>query len=182
MFNKYGVEYPIQNKIIKEKIKQTCLEKYGVENPTLNKDIQDKIRQKCHSYHYKYKVYTFPSGKQVKIQGYENLALDELIKLYPENNILNDRNDVPKIDYNYNTKQKQYIPDIYLVDHNKVIEVKSTWTYHIELEKNNIKARACIDKGYQYEFWVYDNKLNKTIYTIDGTENTEIKKEQTILA
>lgn len=182
MLDKYGVEYPIQNELIKEKIKQTCLQKYGVENPASNQEIQEKIRENCSSYNYKYKLYTFPSGKQVKIQGYENLALDELIKLYPENNIINDRKNVPKIVYNYNTKEKHYIPDIYLLNENKIIEVKSTWTYQIELEKNNIKAKSCVEKGYKYEFWVYDGKFNKTIYTIDSDENKEIKEELVVLA
>jgi hypothetical protein len=38
---RYGVESPIQNKEIKEKIKKTNLERYGVENPSQNKDVKE---------------------------------------------------------------------------------------------------------------------------------------------
>jgi hypothetical protein len=49
---------------------------------------------------------------------------------------------------------------------NKIIEVKSTWTYNKDLEINTLKANACKNKGYKFEFWIYDNKLIKTIKTI----------------
>lgn len=40
---KYWVEYPQQNKAVREKGKQTCIEKYWVENVAQNKEIQQKI-------------------------------------------------------------------------------------------------------------------------------------------
>ena len=42
---RYGVEYPLQNKEIKEKSKKTNIKKYGVENPSQNKEIQEKVKQ-----------------------------------------------------------------------------------------------------------------------------------------
>jgi hypothetical protein len=39
---KYGVENPFQNDVIKQKIKMTNLQKYGVENPSQNKEINQK--------------------------------------------------------------------------------------------------------------------------------------------
>lgn len=45
IFEKYGVEVPIQNKGIKEKIKQTNIERYGVENPFESEKVKEKIKQ-----------------------------------------------------------------------------------------------------------------------------------------
>lgn len=61
------------------------------------------------------------------IKGYEHLALDELVKIYNEDDILTDRNDMPKIMYNFNDKTLRYYPDIYIKSENKIIEVKSTY-------------------------------------------------------
>jgi hypothetical protein len=38
----YGVDYPIQNKEIKSRIKKTMIEKWGVDNPSKSKDIINK--------------------------------------------------------------------------------------------------------------------------------------------
>lgn len=43
MFDRYGVEYPIQNKTIRDKIHKTNLEKYGTANVAKNDDIRKKI-------------------------------------------------------------------------------------------------------------------------------------------
>lgn len=43
MLDRYGVEYPIQNKAIRDKIDKTNLKKYGVTNVAKNKDIGKKI-------------------------------------------------------------------------------------------------------------------------------------------
>jgi len=42
---KYGVDSPIKNKEVLNKIKQTCMEKYGVVNPSQNIKIQEKIKR-----------------------------------------------------------------------------------------------------------------------------------------
>jgi hypothetical protein len=83
--NKYGVENPIQNQDIKTKIINTCIQRYGVSNPTQNSEIAEKAVNNS----YQTKQYVFPSGKIVNYQGYENLALDELIQNISENDILN---------------------------------------------------------------------------------------------
>ena len=43
MLDKYGVENPQQVQFIKDKTKQTCLEKYGSEYAISSKEIKDKI-------------------------------------------------------------------------------------------------------------------------------------------
>ncbi len=42
---KYGVEYPSQNKNIKDKVKKTLIEKYGVENIFQSDEIKSKIKE-----------------------------------------------------------------------------------------------------------------------------------------
>jgi plasmid maintenance system antidote protein VapI len=49
--------------------------KYGVEHPLQNKYIANKAFNNS----YVSKPYILPSGKQIKYQGYENFALNEII-------------------------------------------------------------------------------------------------------
>lgn len=157
---RYGAENPNKNPEVREKIRQTCLERYGVEYPSQNKEIQERTQKNAK----KYKEYTMPSGKIIKVQGYEPFALDELVKMYEESDIITDRKDIPRITYTIEDKQKYYFPDIYIKSLNKIIEVKSTWTYKSKL--GNIKEKQAATKleGYDYEIWVYDKKRNKTIH------------------
>ncbi len=92
---KYGVEHPMYINETKEKIKKTCLEKYGVEYPTQLVEIQEKAAHTGHIY----KNYITPSSRIIKVQGFEPYALDELYKLYSEDDIITDRKLVPKIEY-----------------------------------------------------------------------------------
>jgi hypothetical protein len=75
-----------------------------------------------------------------------------------EDNVLTDRKEVPKIKYEIDGKISYYFPDIYIKSLNKIIEVKSTWTYEINKEKNIEKSKACTDAGYAFEFWIYSSK------------------------
>jgi hypothetical protein len=154
---KYGVEYPLQNEEIKNKIKQTCLAKYGVEHPSQDPNISEKQSKNA----YKSKVYTFPSGRIEKIQGYENFMIDELL----ENNILEDeicvsRKNVPEIWFiNSKGKKSRYFIDCFIRSENKCIEVKSKWT--LKKEDVFLKHQAVKDAGFDSEIWVYDKKGNK---------------------
>ena len=58
VLKKYGVTNAHQSNLIKEKIKQTCLEKYGVENPAQLKEIIGK------AYNTKKKNHTFGKSKE----------------------------------------------------------------------------------------------------------------------
>jgi len=89
--------------------------------------------------------------------------LDELLTLYNEENIENDRKYIPNIKYKLYNKQHYYYPDIYIKSENLIIEVKSIWTYKIDLIKNINKALAVRKVGYKFEFWIYDNKKFKII-------------------
>ena len=178
----YGVEHPLQNNRIKEQIKETNVEKYGVENPSQNDEIKQKkietclqnygvehpmqnpeILDKSFKSSYKLKDYTLPSGNIIKIQGYENYALDELFQDgVLEEDIVNGCSNVPEIWYNgLDKKVHRYYVDLYISIQNKCIEVKSDYTFNCDTETIILKQNAVKKAGYLCEIWVYNNKGEK---------------------
>lgn len=150
----YGVTHPFKNKEIKEKFKQTCLTKYGVEHPLQNAEVSEKASKNA----YKLKNYTLPSGKIIKLQGYEHYGVDELIKEenISEHDIITNRSKVPNIWYeDKNGKKRRYFVDIFIPSQKRCIEIKSTWT--MKVKKDNVleKQQAMINAGYKCEIWVY---------------------------
>lgn len=110
-----------------------------------------------------FKQYKFPSGEIRNIQGYENIALDELVKIYKEDDIITKRREMPKIIYELKGKEHRYYPDIWIKPINKIIEVKSCYTYRKELIKNINKGLATRKLGYHFECWIYTPE-SKNIY------------------
>lgn len=157
---KYGVTMCLQNEVIRAKSVATSIEKYGVRNPMQSIEIQEKNQKNS----LKYKEYKCPSGIIRKVQGDEPYALDELMKEYTEEQIKTDRKDVPRILYIYNAEEHYYFCDIFIPHMNKLIEVKSTWTFSLNNDKIIEKGKACIDNGYLYEIWIYDEKKQKKIF------------------
>ena len=155
---KYGVKHSFQNQIVKQKSIKTCLLKYGVK-------YISQAKLKCNFF--KFKEYIFPCGTKIFIQGYEPYALDELVSEgYGSLDILTCRSEVPDIWYfSGDNKKHRYFVDIYLPEINKMIEVKSVYTFNKYKENVLLKAKECINQGYNYEIWVYDNKKNKTVIT-----------------
>jgi len=151
----FGTRCHLQNDEMKEKIKNTCIEKYGVENPMQDQGIFDK----CSRSAFKWKDYIMPSGKVVKIQGYEGIYLDEYFynKGSEEDIIVHPTQDIiGKIwYYTKDGKKHKYFPDFYIPKENKIVEVKSTWTMKRDLEKNLLKEKACILSCRNFEFKIY---------------------------
>ena len=156
---RYGVEYASQTEEFREKCKKTCLERYGVEYPSQSQEIAEKTQKNAK----KYKQFMMPSGRIRKVQGYEPFALADLLKQYAEDDIYTDRKDVPRITYHINGVSKYYFPDIYIKSCNKIIEVKSTWTYQCKKDNIEEKAKATRQNSYQYEIWIYNTK-GKRVY------------------
>lgn len=159
MKKKYGVEYPGQSLQLNEKRKNTCLQRYGVEYPQQSVSIHTKTKKLSKSY----KPYRMPSGKIRKVQGYEPFALKILLEIYTEDEIETDRFNIPRITYIHNEKQKYYFPDIYIPKDNKIIEVKSNYTFELEREKNLEKQNYTRNEGYQYEIWIFNQKKELTV-------------------
>lgn len=149
---RYGSEHLFKTEYFKNKRKDTMMEKYGVEHALQSPELAEK---QLHT-SYTLKDYALPSGRIIKIQGFEHYALDELVILYNEDNIIFGKQEVPRIEYYNNDKLHYYFPDFYVKSLNKIIEVKSEWTYYQDVERVHLKGQACIDKGYDFELWVYD--------------------------
>jgi hypothetical protein len=99
-----------------------------------------------------------PSGEIRKVQGYEPFALKELVKIYEEDQIKTDRKDVPCIQYEFDKKKKYHFPDIFIPHENKIIEVKSTWTYKCKNDNIQLKKKASEEQKFIYEIWCFDKK------------------------
>jgi len=126
-----------------------------------NPEYLENMLKKSH----KFKDYTLPSGKIIKIQGYEHYALNELIihNKINELDIVTGIKNIPLIKfYDLYNKERNHHPDIFIPSQNKFIEVKSIWTF----QKKDVifKQLAAKELGYNYEIWVYDKKGNKTCY------------------
>lgn len=149
---KYGVEYFSKTDEWYTKCVETCLVKFGKE--WVSK--VDSINVKQLSGGYSYYDFEFPSSKVVRVQGYEPKVLANLLIDYDENDIIvgvqNIIDCIGFFHYFYENETHRYYPDIYIKSENKVIEVKSTYTFNKEKEKNLLKRQAVIDKGINFKF------------------------------
>lgn len=108
---------------------------------------------------FKYRDYQMPSGKIIRIQGYEDMALDELLSEgIKEHDLLTAKNEVPAIWYEFEGKTRRYYPDIHIPSQNRIVEVKSTFSYIYEEAKNQAKKEACVAAGFSFEFRTYDQR------------------------
>ena len=97
-------------------------------------------------------------GRSVRVQGYEHFVLNELEKLYKSSDILVSDEIYKHIDIIKYLDNKEYYPDIFIISENKIIEVKSNYTYRKDYEKNQLKKEASINAGYKFEFYIWDLK------------------------
>lgn len=136
--------------LIREKIKDTVKNKYGVDNVFQI----PLIKKKCNtSNSFKFKDYQFPSGRIEKIQGYENFAIDILLKNgIDEMDILTSK-ECPYVKYGIN---RLYFPDLFIKSQNKLIEVKSRYTYEVNLNNTIDKQISSKSSGYNHEIWILD--------------------------
>jgi len=116
---------------------------------------------------YKFKEYVLPSGKMVKVQGFEPQVLDEIFSKYSEDDV-----EIRKfVRYEFDGKMRNHYPDIYIKSENKIIDVKSHFTFHKHVEKNIAKQKSLIEQGFIYEFRIPDDllleeKLNNFMFNI----------------
>lgn len=166
---RYGVEHVTQSDEVKRKVKESMKTSYEFSTVRLEK-IKDTQQEKYGSYYcatpecqdkkYQRKDYVFPSGKVVKVQGYEPRCLDELLAQgYTEEDIVVGNVEIEqhigKITYlGKDGQEHRYYPDIYLLPKKQLIEVKSWYTLSKDKEINR-KHQAVLDLGYDYLLKVY---------------------------
>lgn len=67
---------------------------------------------------------------------------------------------MPELWYNYESKNRRYYADIFIPKENKIIEVKSKWTFSVKKEQHYQKRKSCLDNGFNFEFWIFNDKDN----------------------
>ena len=189
MMENYGVEHALQSEAIIGKMKESNIEKYGVSNQMLRYEIQDKIRHtnmvrygvdnisKIPSAHskkmqslYSTHEYHLPSGKAIRIQGYEDKLWDLALLYYTED--MFEFNSTTSFIYN---GDKTYYPDRLLKPSNEVLEVKSVYTFYKDYYKNIDKSAAIVNLGYSLIFCIYNDKGNSN-YIAETSEKNLIRE------
>lgn len=161
LLKRYGVDNPLKSELIKNKIKNTLMERYGVEHPMQNPEIYEKCVSNMSRGVYKFKEYISPLGKKYRVQGYEGNVIDYLIQAgINENEFTNIRTEIPTIEYCFADKKRVYYPDIYVKSKNLLIEVKSTYTFFKDQDKNIAKQFACKNLGYAHIIIIWDKNTN----------------------
>lgn len=149
---KYGVEYYSTTDDWYDKCVDSCLSKYGMEWISKVDSINSKQQAGGYSYH----DFEFPSGKVIRLQGYEPKVLAKLLVDHDEDDIVvgvqNIIDCIGFFHYEYECKIHRYYPDIYIKSENKVVEVKSTYTFNKEKNKNLLKRESVLKKGINFNF------------------------------
>ena len=173
MLERYGDECYTKTEHHKTRRDKTMLERYGSIHAMQNAAIFEKQMKKA----FKPKAYIFRSGRVDMVQGYEPLCLKWLEgKGVSEDKIVTKCTLMPEFKYELEDGSvHRYYPDIMLLDGEKpsFIEVKSTWTYDLDFDKN-LRKWECVRKaGYVIEVVVYgakDNYLRTETYTPDSLD------------
>jgi len=143
----YGVNNVLQSNEVINKIKCTMLKRYGVTNPMQNRELFLKAKRTLNKIH---------QYKDTSIYYQGTYELDFLNNYIDKIKI----EQIDKIPYNFKNKIRYYHPDFYNKKLNLIIEIKSDYTFNLELEKNLSKQKGCLDKGYNFIFIInkdYEN-------------------------
>lgn len=179
--DRYGVEYPLQCAEVLEKIKLVCQERYGADYFVQSEECKRLMMEKYGAEHamqcpmlfrkaaaslFNRKPYIF-KNQTFMLLGYEDRAIDDILK---EENIdvmyAGECEEIPVFEYYIDGKKHLYYPDIYIPENNKIIEVKSVYTYNQDVEKNKYKA-MCVSEHYVFELRIYDRKDLKFVIEVD---------------
>lgn len=168
--------------VITEKKRHTCIDRYGVSSPF----FLPNVRKKSAISNSIGREYILPSGKVIRVRGYEDEAINKLLEYYTEFDLVLDDTltlyGLPVFMYDDNRKHRlKYYPDIYIPKENKIIEVKGRWwwdgngdlKHQNRLEKNLKKRQAVLDAGYQYEVWLFEDRKKYRILRDDRDFDTK---------
>eukprot|EP00891_Asterochloris_glomerata_P005739 jgi/Astpho2/5739/fgenesh1_pg.00080_%23_13_t len=150
----YGGDTPYVSDMVKLKSQQTCILKYGVPFPAQNPDIFSNMQ----AGRFALKPFTFTDGTEVRVQGYEPFALSLLqSQSYSSSEIIvgSSMQQPPTIKWtDEDGKGHVHHVDIFIPSENRMIEVKSWYTYLYDVERIGLKQEAAIAQGYQYDIWI----------------------------
>ena len=154
----FGKDNPSKCPKIQNKKIETSRKNWGTDYPMQNNEVFRKAMKNRKS---GFKSYEYPSGKNIKIRGYENICLDDLLNEgYSENEIITDTHEEAPVFIWIDSENKshKYHPDMLITTDNKIIEVKSSWTYEKDFEKIQACREVIEKQGYIYEVRIYDEK------------------------
>lgn len=127
------------------KKEETCLLTYGVRHTNQVPDIMTKINISS----YKTKLHELGLNYQGSYElDFLDMCLIENIKI---------EKFVGNIEYINEGKKHKYYPDFYHRQTNTIIEIKSKYTFEIDLKVNNLKKEASIKSGYNFLFIIDKN-------------------------
>ncbi len=106
---------------------------------------------------FKRKPYSFPNGKIVKIQGYENFTLDFLLLSFSLDDIKTEISEKPVIPYEF-FGNKNYYPDCFLPLVKTIVETKSLYTWNMSLLQNKAKILSTVRHGYDFRLLIWNKK------------------------
>ena len=152
MMEKYGSEFFITSK----KYREVMMEKYGAESAMQCPELFRRAQQSSSFFR---KAYVTPDGKTYMVLGYEGCAMDDILK---EEGIktmyAGEDPEIPVFQYvGEDDKTHFYYPDIYIPEENRVVEVKSVYTYNRDPEKTLCKALK-VSENYLFELRLYNDK------------------------
>lgn len=114
-------------------------------------------------HHYRRKSYVLPSGRVVRVQGYEPMLLDQMFKQgnLSEYDFCFEPSQMPEIKYLDSVRKcHRYIPDLYCPGQQKVWEVKSDHTLKMDQDTIWLKQQATNKCGLAWELVVFDRQAN----------------------
>lgn len=148
---RYGTVSASNLEETKKKVLETNKIKFGASHPFQNSNFYESFSRRSK---YLFKDFVFPSGRIIRVQGYEPEIIQELLDSgYCEDDIKTGI-DCPEIWYNFNNKRRRYYPDIFIPKENLVIEVKSDYTFVNQYEYNIAKREATKAAGFSFQFRV----------------------------
>jgi len=128
-------------------------------------EMMDKVKKSC----FKYKQYTLPSGRTIKLRGYEPQFLDHVFT----NNLLKEEDfdfNTIQIKYTHDYESHRYYPDFYIPKLNLIVEIKSKYILEKQgVDCNKNKKLAVLDGGYNYilildnEYTEFDSFISKKL-------------------
>lgn len=170
---KYGVENVSKLLDVKKKKEDTCLKNHGVKNPSQSKEISQKQIIKYKQNHSKKYGCDHPMHRK---EIFEKMILssykiiyynDELfaqgsyeldfLNYCDKNNIIDLISNGPSIEYEFYGKKHIYHSDFYIKKYNLILEIKSSYTYNYNLEKNLAKESYSKLSGYNFIFLIDKN-------------------------
>lgn len=123
----------------------------GITEDIINVSQHDETFQKQQKF--RYYDFVLPSGRTIKIQGYEKFFLAEFLRLGGDELKVNTR---VSFRYKWNDMSRLYYADFKIG--NLVIEIKSAYTLNRQIEKNWAIMHHMLENKIPFCFMCYDQK------------------------